>query len=134
LALADLIQRSGLIFNQSAIAGLKSAITPFTMTETISRRQLFKRDFHVLRGEVSAAISAADPINLLALGAPADEYAPEVDAILLKMPAAQSQDDVHAVVHEAFVQFFGPETAGGRERYAAAAAAIWQAVVKSRKK
>jgi hypothetical protein len=102
------------------------------MPGTISRRQLFKREFRVLRGDVSSAIAAADPINLLSLGAPADEYDREVDAILARISEARGVDDIQTIVHDEFVRFFGMDTAGARERYAAAAQAIWHAVVKSR--
>jgi hypothetical protein len=104
------------------------------MPGTISRRQLFNREFRVLRGDVSAAIAAADPINLLSLGAPADEYDREIDAILFRISGAHCSDDVQTIVHHEFVRFFGAETAGGRERYAAPARAIWHAVLKSRAK
>jgi hypothetical protein len=41
---------------------------------------------------------------------------------------------VQTIVHDEFERFFGAETAGGRERYAAPARAIWHAVLKSRAK
>ena len=104
------------------------------MSEAISRRQLFKREFHVLRADVSAAIAAADPIGLFALGAPCDEYDREVDLIVAGVARARDADDVQRVVHEAFVRSFGAETAGTRDRYQTATATIWEAVLKSRRK
>jgi hypothetical protein len=44
------------------------------LSEAISRRNLFTREFRPLRNAVATAIAKADPINLLQLGAPGDEY------------------------------------------------------------
>jgi hypothetical protein len=57
-----------------------------------------------------------------------------VDAILSSVSRAHSEDDVHTIVHETFVQSFGSDVAGARERYAELASAVWQAVVKSRRR
>ncbi len=103
------------------------------MRETISRRDLFRRELKPLRAAVSAAIAKADPVNLLALGAPGDEYETEVAAILPRLPLARDLDGVRTIVRDVFVQFFGGETAGGPERYEEAAAAIWDALNRSRK-
>ena len=103
------------------------------MRETITRRDLFRRDLKPLRVAVSAAIAKADPINLLALGAPGDEYDSEVDAILPRLGSAHDLDGVRNIVRSVFVQFFGSETAGGPERYEEAAAAIWDALKRSGK-
>jgi hypothetical protein len=103
------------------------------MRETISRRDLFRRDLKPLRAAVSCAIAKADPINLLALGAPGDEYDSEVAAILPRLASAHDLDDVRSIVRDVFVQFFGGETAGGAERYEEAAVAIWDALKRSRR-
>lgn len=66
-----------------------------------------------------------DPIGLAGMGAPADEYHAEAETITLRLPEAASVDDLRSIVHEEFVRWFGDETAGGRERYEAAAEAIW---------
>jgi hypothetical protein len=38
---------------------------------------------------VQRALNAADPIRLIAMGAPDDEYSPEIAAILPKLAAAE---------------------------------------------
>lgn len=102
------------------------------MQETISRRHLFRRDYRPLRRAVSRIVAQADPIGLLALGAPADEYDGEVDVILPRLAAARSQDDVRTIVRNEFVRRFGEDIAGPPERYDAAAGEIWRAIVRYR--
>jgi hypothetical protein len=102
------------------------------MTETISRRHLFRRELHPLKNAVARAIATADPIKLLELGAPGDEYQQEVDGILRRLPTAQSQDEVRAMIHEEFESRFGADLAGIPERYDEPAAAIWAALRQSR--
>ena len=104
------------------------------MSETISRRHLFRRDLHPLKNAVADAIAKADPIKLLELGAPGDEYQQEVDGILRRLPQAASQDDVRAVIHAEFESRFGADLAGMPESYDEPAAAIWNALKASRGK
>jgi len=46
-----------------------------------------------------------------------DEYYPEARTILPKLRDCHSAQDVTSVVHEEFVRWFEPETAGPREKY-----------------
>lgn len=78
------------------------------------------------------AIAKADPIRFLELGAPGDEYAPEVDAILPLLKTAASGDEVRVIVRDEFVRRFGDEAAGPPERYDDAATAIWAALLRVR--
>ena len=102
------------------------------MKETISRRHLFKRQLHPLRTAVATAIAKADPVKLLELGAPGDEYQQEVDGILRRLTGAQSKDAVRAAIHEEFESRFGADLAGIPERYDEPAAAIWASLQQSR--
>jgi hypothetical protein len=77
---------------------------------------------------VAKAIDESDPIGLLAIGAPADEYDPEVRTILPRLPGANGVEDVLAIVHEEFSRWFGADTAGPRQAYESAASRIWDAV------
>jgi hypothetical protein len=104
------------------------------MSETISRRHLFKRQLHPLKNAVAAAIAKADPIKLLELGAPGDEYEQEVEGILGRIARAESQADVRAAIHEEFEGRFGADLAGIPERFDEPAAAIWTALRASRTK
>ena len=104
------------------------------MNEAISRRHLFKRQLHPLKNAVAVAIATADPMKLLELGAPGDEYQQEVDGILRRLSGAVSQDDVRAAIHAEFESRFGADLAGLPERYDIPAAAIWIALQESRRR
>ena len=104
------------------------------MKETISRRHLFKRQLHPLRNSVALAVAKADPMKLLELGAPGDEYQQEVDGILRRLEHAASHQDVRAAIHEEFESRFGADLAGIPERYDEPAAAIWIALQESRRR
>lgn len=69
---------------------------------------------------VSATLHEADPIGLVADGADPDEYDPEAETIVMSLAdrhEAVSVDDVHAIVHEEFVRWFGEDIAGDPDRY-----------------
>jgi hypothetical protein len=102
------------------------------MREAISRRHLFRREYRPLRNAVAAVIARADPVNLLALGAPGDEYDGEVGAILPQLPRAGNEADVLAIIRSEFVRRFGEDVAGPPERYTEAAAAVWLALRETR--
>lgn len=102
------------------------------MQETITRRNLFRRELKPLRAAVAAAVTRADPIRLLALGAPGDEYDREVDAILTRLGVARDRASVRALVRQVFVEVFGEDAAGGPERYEQAADAIWDTLTRGR--
>jgi hypothetical protein len=104
------------------------------MTEAISRRHLFKRQLHPLKNAVAVAIAKADPMKLLELGAPGDEYQQEVDGILRRLAGATSQDGVRAAIHEEFESRFGADLAGIPEMYEEPAATIWVALQESRRR
>jgi hypothetical protein len=87
--------------------------------------------YRLLVAAVERAINEADPIGLLQVGAPSDEYAPEVGTIVPRLASAERLDDVAAVLHEEFVRWFGAGIAGPRERYETPARLIWDAVLVS---
>jgi hypothetical protein len=103
------------------------------MSEAISRRHLFAREFRPLRSAVAVAIAKADPIKFLHLGAPGDEYDQEVSSIVPFLKDAVSAEEVRAIVRAEFVRRFGEEVAGPPERYNEAAQSIWRAVQESRR-
>lgn len=74
--------------------------------------------------EVEAMLFAADPVGI-AFGTNTDEYRPEAESIVRRLPAAVSVDDVQLIVHEEFVAWFDPATAGPVSRYRQIAARIW---------
>jgi len=91
-----------------------------------------KRRYEALVAAVERAINDADPTGLLEIGAPPDEYAPEIGTIVPRLTSGDRLDDVVAVLHEEFIRWFGDDTAGPRHAYEASARRIWDAVVEYR--
>ena len=71
-----------------------------------------------------------DPIGIN-FGHNTDEYHPEAETILKRLPSAQSEEDVAQIVYEEFVHWFDESTAGDAERYRPVAADIWQLCLKA---
>ena len=86
-----------------------------------------KAAYGPLYTEVSRLLREADPIRLIVIGAPDDEYDPEVSTILPRLCEAKSPDDVQRIVHEEFAHWFGAEIAGSAAQYAAVSKNIWEA-------
>jgi hypothetical protein len=67
-------------------------------------------------------------MGLLAMGAPADEYGPEVETVLSRLPGADDVEAVAAILDEEFSRWFGVDSVGPRSAYESAAVRIWEAV------
>ncbi len=89
------------------------------------RQAALKGAYGALYSEVSRLVRAGDPVHLIAIGAPDDEYDPEVSTILPRLREATSRNDVHRIVHEEFVRWFGADIAGPSETYTAVSEEIW---------
>ena len=97
------------------------------MSEGRRKRQAsLEAAYGALYTEVSRLMREADPIRLIAIGAPADEYDVEVRAILPRLREAKSSDDVQRIVHEEFVHWFSAEIAGPAAGYADVSKKIWE--------
>jgi hypothetical protein len=90
------------------------------------------RRHETLVAAVKVAIDEADPIGLLKIGAPSDEYEPEVGTIVPRVVKAADVDEFHRIVHEEFGRWFGVDIAGPIAAYEAPAWVIWQAVLSFR--
>ena len=98
------------------------------MTESgESKRRSLDGHQDALHSAVREALNSADPIHLIAIGAPEDEYDPEVATILPRLGEAYGVEDVGRIIHEEFVRWFTAEIAGPIERYTPAAPAVWLA-------
>ena len=75
---------------------------------------------------VTRAINVADPIGLLASGAPDDEYWPELRTVVPRLAKTQSIQECQEILHEEFVRWFSADTAGPPEAYASLAVDLWQ--------
>jgi hypothetical protein len=91
------------------------------------------RRYQVLVAAVESAINDADPIGLLKLGAPPDEYSSEIGTILPCVAKVERLEQVADVLHTEFLRWFGEGTAGPREAYEAPAQRIWDALLEYRR-
>jgi hypothetical protein len=64
-------------------------------------------------------------MGLIVMGAPADEYDPEVSTILPRLCEARAAVEVQRIVYEEFVRWFGADPVGPLEDYAEVAEKIW---------
>src|SRR5262245_35025513 len=101
------------------------------MSDLTNLHRTYKRNYARLVEAVPNAIDRADPIGLLAMGCPSDEYAPEVGSIAPRLKGVNNADDVQSILHEEFVRSFG--AAGARNSYKAAADDVWNALVEYRR-
>ena len=54
-----------------------------------------------------------DPIGLARLGAPSDEYEPEVGTIVPRLMSANCAEDVTLIIYEEFGRWFGAQSTTG---------------------
>lgn len=74
--------------------------------------------------EVSRLLFRADPVGIN-FETNTDEYDAEAETIVIALPNVHGPDDVKALAHGSFVQWFDARTAGPVERYAEVASQIW---------
>jgi hypothetical protein len=84
-----------------------------------------KARFLKLQRAVSAILQHHDPINLSQIGAPDDEYDPEVGTIVPRLREARNDEEVRTILHEEFVRWFGLDEAGPVDLYSAPAKEVW---------
>jgi hypothetical protein len=85
-----------------------------------------KREFGELRRAIASVLRRHDPVGLISMGAPDDEYDPEVGTILPRMRDATSELNMVRILHEEFVRWFGHDQAGTVTSYEAPAREIWE--------
>lgn len=112
-------------YTQNGVNGGGSAMS------RASRQAGLKEAYGALYSDIARVIRAADPLRLIAIGAPDDEYDPELSTILPRLHEAASRNDVHRIVHEEFAQWFGPDIAGPPEAYSPVSDEIWKVWQKS---
>lgn len=91
-----------------------------------SRRRQLRNEYGSLYLAIADILYRHDPIGLVALGAPADEYQPEADTILPKLKQAGSVEELRRIIHQEFISWFGPDSAGPEERYQALSLDVWR--------
>jgi hypothetical protein len=78
-----------------------------------------------LSGLIKRAINRADPIHLLEIGAPDNEYEPEIQEIASRIGEGTNLEEVQLLLHEVFVKWLDERIAGPKELYRAPAEVIW---------
>ena len=75
--------------------------------------------------ELRTIINQHDPIGLIDIGAPEDEYEAEVKTILVQLDHDMAEQQVHDLIYQEFLRWFEDEsTAGPKEAYKELAADI----------
>ena len=64
-------------------------------------------------------INKADPIRLIASGAPEDEYESEIKEISQGIKFCRNAVELQELIYKVFVKMFGPDIAGSRKTYKA---------------
>jgi hypothetical protein len=62
------------------------------------------------------------------------DYDPEVDLLLLRIREADTLEGLHGLLYQVFLNAFGEENCGSKDRYDGAAAEIWKAYERHRNK
>jgi len=88
-------------------------------------RKKLKREYRELWKLVEVAVNRVDPIGLLALGMPDDEYEAEITEVVVKVKSAESKEALGEAIYQIFVEWFEPHTAGPRNLYDEIANEIW---------
>lgn len=79
-----------------------------------------------LYSELLSLFARHDPIGLVRIGAPDDEYSPEVKRILPRLEEAHSVEDLERIIHEVFVSMFDERLARYPEHYRDVALEAWE--------
>jgi len=74
--------------------------------------------------DIRQLINKHDPIALMNMDCPEDEYDPETESIAPKLKKCTTKDEVHEMVHLEFVEWFD-ESAGEKETYLLLAEDLW---------
>lgn len=74
---------------------------------------------------VRKIVNYVDPITLIGMGCPLDEYDSEVADILKILPNAISSRELAEMIYLVFIKWFGERTAGVYENYKQIADIIW---------
>jgi hypothetical protein len=101
-------------------------MTPDEFLRTKDEREGAREEFGRLFAEMAEILFRLDPIRINR-GVNPDEYEPEVGTIIPRLRSAMSQHEAHTIIHEEFVRWFGPNTAGPVERYDKVAEEVWSA-------
>jgi hypothetical protein len=92
--------------------------------EILRERRQLKAVYGAMFDEVVALLFRHDPAGI-SFDENTDEYEPEVGTILPRLRTCNSADEVRRIVHQEFVRWFDPVTAGPESAYSEIASGIW---------
>lgn len=96
-----------------------------------SRRREIDPAYAPLHAELRAILNYYDPVDLIRVGAPEDEYENELSTILPRLSEASDPSDVQHVLHEEFFRWFGEGiTMFNYAEFEPVAADVWAAWVR----
>jgi hypothetical protein len=98
---------------------------PRTREEILEERRQLGAEYGELFDSTAALLFRHDPVGIN-FDHNTREYETEAGTILPRLRSCQCPDDVLKVVHEEFVRWFDPSTAGPQKRYTEIASEIWQ--------
>ena len=75
------------------------------------------KSYNHLSSGVLGIANKEDPTRLVERRVLASEYDPEITAIVPKLRSCRTVESLESVIHAVFVEWFGAEVAGPRERY-----------------
>lgn len=65
---------------------------------------------HLTYEEIKQIIDKWDPIGLLAISCPEDEYEPEIKELLARLSDYCSVDETAKIIYDVFIEMFGADT------------------------
>jgi hypothetical protein len=96
--------------------------------QAIKEARARRTELIVGREEIVAAIEVLlferDPLGIN-FETNKDEYRPEAESIVIRLPDASNEADAKAIVYDEFTNWFGIDSAGPRSRYDEIATEIW---------
>jgi len=100
-------------------------------TEDRQQRRSLQKEYGSFYRDVSDILFRHNPMDLDGKHNTGD-YDPEVDLLLLRIREAEHLGALQKLLFEVFVNDFGAENCGSRERYDVAASDIWKAYERHR--
>jgi hypothetical protein len=95
-----------------------------TKEEIQAGRQKLRDEYGDLLDHIAEILFRNDPIGIN-FDSNTDEYEPEASTILPKLRDCHSIEDTTTLVYDEFLHWFGPKSAGTREKYLAIADEVW---------
>lgn len=74
---------------------------------TKGRKNILNGGAQITKDIIKSVVDKADPIGLLGMCCPADEYDSEIEIIFARIRKGMSADEIAKVIHAVFLEMFG---------------------------